>query len=119
MKGVPFNPDVQHEDVPKGVTLRIELEVVKIINVQYRMEEGNEDDDGIQQNSIFEKVDANNDYVLDKAEILSWFERVQHQGVPPSVWRMDKDGDGLVTWLEFEGPKGPPPKGKPREERED
>lgn len=105
MRNVPLNPDVQAEDLPKGATLRIELEAVKIVSVQFRMAEETESHGG----SIFETVDANKDYFLDKQELTNYFERNAHHGVPPSIWNSDKNKDGFITWQEFEGPKGPPP----------
>ena len=108
-QGVPLNENIKlHEELPQGATLRIELEVVKIVSVQYRMGEDSEEDDGI---SVFEEVDVNHDNQLTIAEIVNWFARVKHHGVPSAVYEMDKDRDGVVTWEEFDGPKGESPHG--------
>ena len=108
-QGLPLNENVNlHEELPQGATLRIELEVVKIVSVQHRMDEDFEVKD---ESSIFEKVDVNHDNQLTIAEIVNWFARVKHHGVPSAVYAMDKDGDGVVTWEEFDGPKGDSPHG--------
>jgi len=41
-------------------------------------------------------------------EITFWFTTVRKMdAVPEGLWaKEDKNGDGIVTWEEFEGPKG-------------
>ncbi|KAL7540961.1 hypothetical protein ACHAXR_010518 [Thalassiosira sp. AJA248-18] len=64
----------------------------------------------------FVKIDANKDWKISKDEAFSYFEGLGQTINLESLWKdEDKDGDGVISWDEFTGPKGsdgPPQKQK-------
>lgn len=87
-------------DIPPGATLKFEVECVKI--------GANEDEVVDAPANIFAEMDTNNDNKVTYEEMEAWFKK-DNEEVPPGLWDTeDKDGDGVVTWEEFGGPKGEP-----------
>merc|ERR1711934_494059 len=85
-------------DIPGGATLRFTVECLGI-------------KDAPPQPNIFKDIDhkhGNKDGKLTKEEIAAWFKKEQGQDeLPPDLWKSeDKNGDGVVSWDEFSGPKG-------------
>ena len=54
------------------------------------------------------EIDVNEDHRVDPAEMERWFREVKKiEKVPQGAFSsQDKDGDGVITWAEFDGPKG-------------
>ena len=59
----------------------------------------------IYQPNIFDEIDANDDNVITKEELVSWFKnKRQMDELPAGIWESeDKDKDGQITWEEFSG----------------
>ena len=61
-------------------------------------------------------IDTDGDGTISKAEIDAFFEQ-QGRPVPEGLWENeDKDGDGVISWEEFSGPKGDSPPNAAKEE---
>lgn len=81
-------------DIPGGATLKFDVECVKI---------------GVPppQPNIFKEIDANSDGQITKEEMQAWFTNVRNAQMPAELFAQeDKNGDGVVSWDEFTGPKG-------------
>ena len=59
--------------------------------------------------SMWAEIDVNVDHVIDPAEMERWFKEVKKFATIPegAFTSQDKDGDGVISWAEFDGPKGP------------
>lgn len=85
-------------DIPGGATLHFDVEVVDIT-------EGPPPPP-----NLFEQLDTNKDSKLSKDEVLAFFVSQGAEEIPPELWAQeDKDGDGIIDWSEFGGPKGDAP----------
>lgn len=83
--------------IPGGATLKFDVELVSI---------------GVEAPppNIFAEIDADNDGLITKAEMMEWFARVRKQNIPAGVFeREDANKDGVISWTEFSGPKGEAP----------
>jgi len=81
-------------DIPGGATLKFVVELVDIM-------------DAPPTPNIFVDIDTNKDNKLTKEEVANWFQTNHGQDLPEELYeREDKDGNGLVDWEEFSGPKG-------------
>mmetsp|Transcript_26552 Transcript_26552/g.76677 ORF Transcript_26552/g.76677 Transcript_26552/m.76677 type:complete len:320 (+) Transcript_26552:49-1008(+) len=96
-------------NIPPGATLQFEVEIVDIANYKDRQVvvdvppgEGGGD-------NLFALIDANRDGKLDADELQHFFYQQGSDTVPPEVWREDQDEDGVISWIEFSGPKGDGP----------
>lgn len=58
--------------------------------------------------NMWAEIDVNEDHKVDPAEMGRWFREVKKiEKVPQGAFSsQDKDGDGVITWAEFDGPKG-------------
>jgi FKBP-type peptidyl-prolyl cis-trans isomerase len=58
--------------------------------------------------NMWAEIDFNADHTIDPAEMERWFREVKQIGAVPAgaFSSQDKDGDGLISWVEFDGPKG-------------
>jgi Ca2+-binding EF-hand superfamily protein len=64
--------------------------------------------EGAAPENLFATIDADESGDLTKEEINAWFQAEQHMDMPDELMeREDKDANGIVTWEEFSGPKGP------------
>ena len=59
--------------------------------------------------NMWAEIDINVDHVIDPTEMERWFKEVkQFATIPEGAFTsQDKDRDGVITWAEFDGPKGP------------
>jgi len=99
-------------DIPGGATLHLDVEIV---SVSEPVGEINEDDvDADYEDSdppnVFQFIDVNGDKLLDKEELVEYFKgkdrgEVSEKALWHHVYKDDKDGDGLISWDEFSGPK--------------
>merc|ERR1712205_112787 len=85
-------------DIPGGATLKFTVECLGI-------------KDAPPPPNIFKDIDhkhGNKDGKLTKEEVTAWFKKEQGADeLPPDLWKSeDKNGDGVVSWDEFSGPKG-------------
>ena len=83
--------------IPGGATLKFDVELVSI---------------GVEAPppNIFAEIDADNDALITKSEMMEWFARVRKQNIPAGVFeREDANKDGVISWAEFSGPKGEAP----------
>lgn len=88
------------DDIPAGATLHFDVEVLDVSDEPLEEEK---------EENLFAALDANKDNKLTKAELLSFFKG--DEDLPEGIWEEeDKDGDGFISWEEFNGPKG---EGKP------
>ena len=95
--------------IPPGATLQFDVEIVDVANYKDRQVvvdvppgEGGGD-------NLFALIDTNRDGKLDEQELLHFFSQQGSDTVPPEVWRDDVDQDGMISWIEFTGPKGDGP----------
>ena len=96
-----------YHTIPPGATLQFDIEIVDVANYKDRqvvvdVPEGGED-------NLFALIDNNRDGKLDEQELQNFFSRQGSDVVPPEVWRDDVDQDGMISWIEFTGPKGDGP----------
>lgn len=72
-------------------------------------DELNEDDE-IEEDvkTDFDMIDLNNDGKITREEALEYFRNRDPDDVPnfDELWLDDKNGDGVISWGEFSGPKG-------------
>jgi FK506-binding protein 14 len=86
-------------DIPGGATLNFDVEVVDIA------------DKAPPGPNYFKMIDLDGNGELSKEEIEAYFEKMGAP-VPDALWETeDKDGDGVISWEEFSGPKGDSPMG--------
>lgn len=95
--------------IPPGATLQFDVEIVDVANYKDRqvvvdvpLGEGG-------GGNLFALIDTNRDGNLDEQELLHFFSQQGSDTVPPEVWRDDVDQDGMISWIEFTGPKGDGP----------
>ena len=95
--------------IPPGATLQFDVEIVDVANYKDRQVvidvppgEGGGD-------NLFALIDTNRDGNLDEQELQHFFSQQGSDTVPPEVWRDDVDQDGMISWIEFTGPKGDGP----------
>ena len=91
-------------DIPPGATLEFMVEVVDVANYKDRQVRVDVDD-----SNLFAQIDTNRDGKLDAEELQRFFSQQGSEIVPPEVWRDDQDQDGVISWIEFSGPKGDGP----------
>jgi len=61
------------------------------------------------QANIFDQIDLDSDGSLSKSEIDAYFVQMGST-TPDGLWeKEDTDGDGIISWEEFSGPKGDSP----------
>uniref|UniRef100_A0A7S1H5P0 peptidylprolyl isomerase n=1 Tax=Thalassionema nitzschioides TaxID=33649 RepID=A0A7S1H5P0_9STRA len=83
------------DDIPAGATLNFDVEVVGI------------SDSAPPPPNYFAMIDEDKDGKITKEEMTAFFTKQGAPEIPEGLWESeDKDGDGVVTWEEFNGPKG-------------
>ena len=86
--------------VPRGATLRYELEVIALLQL---------DKQGLPYPPcLFSLIDRDRSSYLDRAELEHHFARIK-RALPANAMADDSDGDGRISWVEFSGPKRPLP----------
>jgi FK506-binding protein 14 len=84
-------------DIPGGATLHFEVEVVDVADKAPL---------SAPQPNFFKLIDTDEDGTLNVDEIALYF-KSKGMEVPEGLWPSeDKDGDGIISWDEFTGPKG-------------
>jgi len=87
-------------DIPGGATLNFDVEVVDI---------SDKSPPEPPQANIFDQIDLDSDGSLSKSEIEAYFVQMGST-TPDGLWeKEDTDGDGIISWEEFSGPKGDSP----------
>lgn len=85
-------------DIPGKATLRFDIEVVDI------------SENAPPEPNIFAEIDLDNNGSLNEEEIAAYFKKIGHDGIPEGLFAQeDADGDGIISWTEFTGPKGDHP----------
>lgn len=86
-------------DIPPGAALHLDAEIVEV--------ETEKPDPG----NLFIAMDIDESRYLSKEEVERYMEIVLgRKHIPEGFWEaQDKDGDGLISWDEFTGPKGDEP----------
>jgi hypothetical protein len=81
-------------EIPGGATLNFDVEIVDIAA------------EAPPAPNFFKMIDSSEDGIINKDEIAQYF-KSKGMEVPEGLWKdEDQDGDGLITWDEFSGPKG-------------
>ena len=84
--------------VPVGATLRYEIEIIAVLLL---------DKEGVPfRPCFFTMIDTDLSGDLDPVELAVHFKRI-NKPVPPHVMVEDTDGDGRISYDEFNGPKWP------------
>mmetsp|Transcript_17346 Transcript_17346/g.29328 ORF Transcript_17346/g.29328 Transcript_17346/m.29328 type:complete len:206 (+) Transcript_17346:67-684(+) len=91
------------KDIPPNATLRFVVDVVAVNDNVLHLEP--EEDP-----NVFKEMDANRDLMISYDEMAQWF-RTMHpdklERIPDGLFeREDKNGDQMISWEEFDGPKG-------------
>ena len=83
------------DDIPGGATLHFTVECMGI-------------SEGKEPENLFKTIDADESGDLTGEEVNAWFKKEQGMDMPAELMeKEDKDGDGVIQWEEFSGPKGP------------
>ena len=58
--------------------------------------------------NTFKEIDKDEDWLITHDELMEFHvKKFGKKPLPPNFWyKMDKNEDGIITWEEFEGPKG-------------
>lgn len=92
-----YGHDGVDKDVPGGATLHFDIEVVSINAAPPERVEGN----------LFAEIDTDGNGELNESELEAYFKSIHVEEVPDEMWEHeDKNGDRIITWEEFSGPKG-------------
>jgi FK506-binding protein 14 len=92
-----YGDDGVDANVPGGATLHFDIEVVSI-NESPPMD--------VETDNVFAVIDEDVNGSLTQSEVEAYFENIG-QAMPDGLWSMqDKNGDGVISWEEFSGPKG-------------
>lgn len=84
-------------DIPGGATLNFAVEVVDVSS------------EGPPEPNFFEQIDTDGNGVISKEEVEAYFKQMGAE-MPAELWDAeDKNGDGVIDWDEFSGPKGTEP----------
>lgn len=87
-------------DIPGGATLKFDVEVVDV-------EPGPSEGEARKVPNVFSLIDKDGNTELDKEEVQAWFTEQKDGEVPAELWsKEDTNGDGVISWEEFTGPKG-------------
>lgn len=83
--------------IPGGATLNFVVEVVDVSTT------------GPAEPNFFTQIDTDENGVLSKEEVEAYFKQMGAD-MPAELWDAeDKNGDGVIDWEEFSGPKGDEP----------
>jgi len=82
-------------DIPGGATLKFDVEVVDILA------------EAPPPPNLFKEIDGDGNGQISKEEVEAFFQEKHGASTPEGLWENeDKDGDGVISWDEFGGPKG-------------
>lgn len=99
-----YGDEVAGGAIPAAATLRLEVEIKAVRGPTNRLPPPD----------LFREIDTSRNNMLDAAEVEAHFERLG-KGVPPALWTTeDANGNGVIEWEEFGGPKGLMPEAKPQ-----
>jgi hypothetical protein len=83
--------------IPGGATLRFEVECLDIKDERAAGPEPN----------VFKQIDKDEDGFITQDELARYFAGKGWQKIPDGLWeRTDANKDGIISWDEFDGPKG-------------
>jgi hypothetical protein len=89
-----YGMDGLEPKVPSDATLRFDIELKQVM-------------DPYDFDNIFDRIDTDNSKTLDHDEVEKFFDS-RGSKTPADLWKVeDKNGDGVIEWEEFTGPKGP------------
>mmetsp|Transcript_25659 Transcript_25659/g.38849 ORF Transcript_25659/g.38849 Transcript_25659/m.38849 type:complete len:311 (-) Transcript_25659:92-1024(-) len=78
--------------IPGGATIRYDVEILDILPPLP---------------NDFAKMDTNSDWELTRDEVSAYFSKIGQKIDVNGLWKKeDADGDGIISWQEFSGPKG-------------
>ena len=95
--------------IPPGATLQFDIEIVDVANYKDRQVVVDVPPGERGGDNLFALIDTNRDGKLDEQELQHFFSQQGSDTLPPEVWRDDVDQDGMISWIEFTGPKGDGP----------
>eukprot|EP01032_Pedospumella_encystans_P029661 gene29661-33491_t len=91
------------KDIPPNATLRFTVDLISINDNKIALEPTAEP-------NIFREMDTNNDQHITEEEMQAWFTSTHPDkltSIPQGLFeREDKNGDKVISWEEFDGPKG-------------
>ena len=83
--------------VPANATVRYVVELLQVSDKPIRVPVPN----------MFADIDVDEDGQLSKEELLAHFKGMGRDKLPPGLMKqLDTDKDGIISWDEFNGPKG-------------
>ncbi len=96
--------------IPGGATLRFEVECLAIQDADAKP--------AADSRNVFKEIDVDEDWLITHSELMMWHTaHMPNVKLPQGFWqRIDKNQDGIITWDEFEGPKGEGPPKKQKSE---
>ena len=95
-KNPPLNRDILDHEIHVGTILQVEVQLEAVHDKV--------------ESTVFDAMDTNKDGTITRGEMGAWFERAKAQGMPHDAFeKQDTNGNGLVSWAEFAGPKGETP----------
>lgn len=90
--------------LPLGADIKLEIELLRFADAPTK------------NTNFFKEMDLDNDDRVSKEEMERWFKERHPRKIgttPNGLWdRQDKDKDGLISWEEFDGPKGEAHRGR-------
>lgn len=91
------------KDIPPNATLRFVVDLISINDKKINLEPSADP-------NVFREMDINRDLSITVEEMQAWFASTHPDkltSIPEGLFeREDKNGDKVISWEEFDGPKG-------------